>query len=353
MIYSVIKLTFDGPIHLSKGSGSYETGEEILHSDTIKSALFAAAIQVNQSIHSDGETNLFLDSFRVSSAFPFYKEEYFFPKPSCKSHKIYDEFGRYVKKAGKKLKFIGKSFFEDVLTGQNLETKHIVIKDHLLYEDAARHEPSMASESISSEERDRPNFYIFRRDTAMKVVVPRYSDGETEPEPYYIERTYFSQDAGLYFFIQWPTDPKNIQIIESALDTLSENGLGMDRNTGNGQFKWEKSEIDLNTPEQGSHRVFLSLYCPASKEEVPANILENSTYALIKRGGYISNGADENTLSYRKKSIYMMTEGSVLEGTTANNFIGKLLDLRPEIMGNSHPIWRDGRPFTLPCNPQF
>ncbi len=353
MKYSVIKMTFDGPLHLSKGSGSYETGEEIMHSDTIKSALFAAAIQVNQSIHSDGDTNPFLDSFHVSSAFPFYKEEYFFPKPFCKSHDIYDRFGREVKKAGKKLKFIGKSFFEDMLNGRNLNDRRIYIDSNLLCEDAAGHEPTMASESISNEERERPNFYIFRRETMMKVVVPRYSNGEAEPEPYYIERTFFSPDAGLYFFIQWPKELNKVLIIENALDTLSENGLGMDRNTGNGQFKWEKAEIDLMTPEQGSHRVFLSLYCPASKEEVSSKILENSAYSLIKRGGYISNGADENTLSYRKKSVYMMAEGSVLEGTTADNFKGKLLDLRPEIMGNAHPIWREGRPFTLSCNPKF
>jgi CRISPR type III-A-associated RAMP protein Csm4 len=335
-------------LHLSKGKGTYESGAEVLHSDSIKSALFAAAIQNGANVHSDGSDNPFLTSFRVSSAFPFFQEEYFFPKPmGVSGHKICDESAKPLKKAGKALKFIGKSLFEDQIAGIDLSNKSIKKEEHLISEDDAEQVFSLASTSINQAIRKKGDFYVLRRTAMMRVTVPRVSSTDADPEPYYMEQTFFHPDAGLYFFIDWPKEEQYKQVLEFALDTLQDNGIGLDRNTGNGQFVWENAEMEINTPTNAKHQMLLSLYCPASKEEIEDK-LDESAYNLIKRGGHVSASESEH-LSYRKKSVYMMTEGSLLHGQP-EDFKGLLLNLQPDIMKDKHPIWREGRPFLIPCH---
>jgi CRISPR-associated protein Csm4 len=344
--YDVVKMNFQSALHLSKGKGSYESGEPLLHSDTLKAALFAAAVESGLNVQTDGQPNAFLDSFRVSSAFPFYKDEYFFPKPvGLKGHKIVDAEGVEMKKAGKNLRFIGKSLFEDMICQENSGKNMEVAQKHLIHEDEAGQVFSLASESISKPERDQADFYVFRRFTMMRVVVPRVAR-ESDPEPYYMEQTFFHPDGGLYFLIDWPENETFRNYVETALHTLQDNGLGLDRNTGNGQFEWEKSSIDLHVPDTATHQVLLSLYCPAQASELSGR-LEQSAYTLIKRGGYVSSSEPKNG-SYRKQSVYMMAEGSTLYGQAAH-FEGRLHDLKPAIMADEHPVWREGRPFLIPC----
>jgi len=91
---------------------------------------------------------------------------------------------------------------------------------------------------------------------------------------------------------------------------LGENGVGSDRNTGNGQFiaTFEK-EIPFHIPTDGERQINLSLYCPNDKEEAAQMLDKESAFRLVKRGGFIASPTYIDHITYRKKSIYMIAEG--------------------------------------------
>ena len=164
---------------------------------------------------------------------------------------------------------------------------------------------------------------------------------------YYLERLFFHQQAGLYFFIELQEESRR-PALEAALRLLADSGIGTDRNTGNGHFELDLDQdwrqISLELPEQANRQVLLSLFCPAQPEGLDG-LLDGAAYRLLRRGGFISNPMDEDFLSYRKRSVYMLAEGSVLNGQQPQ---GKIVDLQPDIIKDAHPIWRDGRGLFLP-----
>lgn len=54
-------------------------------------------------------------------------------------------------------------------------------------------------------------------------------NGEEDAKPFYMERIFFKDYSGLYFIVHGDTS-----IIENALDLLQTEGIGTDRNVGNG-----------------------------------------------------------------------------------------------------------------------
>ena len=63
--------------------------------------------------------------------------------------------------------------------------------------------------------------------------------------------------------------------------------------------------------------------------------LTKSFYQLVKRGGWIASPIS----TYRKRTVYMFTEGSVFKTPISPK--GKVADLRPAVF-TEHAIWRDG-----------
>ena len=78
MTFDIYKLRFQTPLHISKGKlNSYESSESMLHSDTIKSALFVSLLNLyEETVASD-----FMEKVTVSSAFPFNVTGCWLPKP--------------------------------------------------------------------------------------------------------------------------------------------------------------------------------------------------------------------------------------------------------------------------------
>lgn len=366
--FEIVKLHFSGPLHLSRGKSDYASSLEVLHSDTLKSALFAAAIMTGQDVVSGQASangncqNDFLDSFTVSSAFPFYGNEYFFPKPKCDIQEVLES-GQKDRKGKKDIAFLGQSFFEEIIGGSRPFSKKIEKERHVNQIEVLGkpHFGKFASERMGKFAGEDSNFFIVSEDNVMmRVVVPRHAENEKHnPRPYYVERMFFHKNAGMFFFIEMDEKrrPTIRQEIGHALEMLSESGIGTDRNVGNGQFEFSFSTLTLDLPDAAtaSHQLLLSLCCP-SKEEAAAIASGNSAYSLVKRGGYISSPEDEGRfMAFRKKSVYMLEEGSILPAGKIN---GVLHDLKPETPEDfpedekiKHPVWRDGRAFTLPINP--
>ena len=340
--FRVLKLCFRSPLHLSKGkTDDYGQSDELLHADTLKSALYVCARQLLGG-HAVGDTDAFFRRFRVTSAFPFVGQELFFPKPVVRIQKfaeaeVADE--RQAKKH-KKLAFLGQSYFEDLITDQkrtlrlaDLTADGRFISDHA---DAKEQKPGSAN---------LVNKVVFATDVQQRVTIP--ADYADDPLPYYVDRLYFDEGAGLWFAFEG--DDATYADVLSALRLLGDNGVGTDRSVGNGQFDVDEQRLTLRLPDHPTHQVLLSLWCPQRKELDDA-FLQDSAYGLVKRGGYIASPDRPEHLTYRKKSVYMFTEGSVFPADRA--LVGKVENLRPAAPDVTQNVWRDGLAFALPITVQ-
>ncbi len=331
--YTIFKLHFHSPLHLSKGKeDDYGESEQVLHSDTLKSALFVCARKLFGG-DTIGDSDAFFKSFRVSSAFPFYKNELFFPKPMLRLQPFQKDDIAEEKQAKthKKISFIGQTYFEDLIGPNKAEIK----KKHLF---SAGKFVSNHPDVLSLGEES-----IITSDVQQRVAIS--IDHSEDPRPYYVDRLFFNEEAGLWFVFEG--DGSACAQVEKALNLLGDEGVGTDRAVGNGHFTSSKGTLSLTIPDGADYQLVLSLFCPL-KSEVSENVLRSSSYGLIKRGGYLASPERNEHLTIRKKSVHMFTEGSVFKSSLP--LVGKVENLKPEYTGLSQNVWRDGLAFCIPTN---
>lgn len=331
--YKILKLCFRSPLHLSKGkTDDYGESEEILHADTLKSALYVCARQVLGG-DAVGDTDAFFRQFRLTSAFPFVGDELFFPKPQAKVQAFLNEEVTEERQAKKhkKLAFLGKAYFEDLITTRSRKLRRDdftadgrFISDH-------------------ADVRALGSTPVFATEVQQRVTIPANYD--EDPLPYYVDRLYFGPNAGLWFAYDGP-DAAYPDVL-AALTCLGDNGVGTDRSVGNGQFEVQESTLTLNVPDQPTHQMLFSLWCPA-QTELDTDFLGQSAYGLVKRGGYMASPDRPEHLTYRKKSVYMFTEGSVFPHRPDQPLTGKIVDLKPDTPEVTQHVWRDGLAFAIP-----
>ena len=352
--FQVAKLFLKAPLHLSSGKPHYESSGRMLHSDTLKSALYAAAGQIHGF---DQLAASFMDELCISSAYPFFRDEYFFPKPMARlpfTVAGIQEEAKLSKKL-KKLQYLGLSFFERALAGipTVIQTQHLL--EH----------GKWISEGISS----RPNesLRLLKSDLQQRVRVPR--EGETvtgvdenghpvqlprKPDTFYVEKLHFHPEGGLFFLCYNLSKDQQAKITR-VLKWLGENGLGTNKQLGFGRFEFHGFEpLELHIPKPTGKWLNLGLYCPAGSRaqdaEISADMLKKSAYNLIHRGGWLASPESYEHLTYRKKSIYMFQEACVFDWGEMEEFPlirGKRVNLSPD-EGPEHPVWRDGKSFFVP-----
>lgn len=331
--FRVYRLVFHGPFHFSRGRDSYDVSSRILHSDTLQAAIFSTALQLGESPE---EAYSLMEATRVSSAFPYVGEEIFFPKPFSKLPRIEDVEDGKQSKWIKKLEFIGGKLFFQLLNGElnSIQSEQLAGKGSFLSEHA---ELSRLMEKES-------DMHLLKAATSQRVAIPEEG---SDPDPYYMDRVYMAQGSGLFFLAEFTHDDAQARF-ESALRLLGENGVGTDRSVGNGCFSVGSVEdLTIPLPAHSCHVINLSLFCP-SMDEVPVVLMPDSSYNLVKRGGYISSPSEESKVGFRKRSVFMFQEGSVFPSAPLQ---GRILDLRPSTPEIGHPVWRDGRAIFLPFNP--
>ncbi len=313
--YRIIKLNNLSPLHIGTGTENYYTSAANLQSDTVSSAL--AAVGIQSGIMKAEETLDFLNSFKISSAFPYCGNSFYLP---ISNGKIQLEDPDYEKKHRKELKetkyLDAEDFFPDWATGKKLKIK--AVKEN----NSTRGSQLMVSQRVTIK--------------------------DNLSTPFFFEWSFFKHNCGLYFIID--CNDETFESVFKRFEILGEFGIGTDKNIGGGKFTPIKEELELPDVKNPDATMVLSSYIP-TKDEFNQLNLENSNYQLIKRGGFIAGSDSENFRHLRKKPIYMFSAGSVF--ATTESIVGKIENLAPNKESlapqfkDMHPVYRSGRALTL------
>ena len=314
--YNIIKLKNITPLHIGKGKNFYDSMFADVLSDSLTAAL--AAVRANCIGKSD-DVEGFMGSFRLSSAFPYYKEELFLPKPVGRIEIGIDE--RYRKKL-KKIQYLEKSIFEDIY----IRSKSVQVTKEQIWN-------NLITKNVLTEED-----LLYRNGEVERVTIPR--DDESDATPFFFEFKYFSSECGLYCI----TDAEGTKMDElmECFAVLGQEGIGSDKNVGGGHFEVEAGKMDIEDTTSDDH-LLLSMFIP-TKEEMDNIDLDKSAYQMLLRGGYMAGSSDESRRHYLKRAIYMMQSSSIIHSTTPP--IGKIVNLRNDF--SEHDIFRNGKAFSIP-----
>ena len=334
MNHSIIRFSFSTPVHF--GKSKLEDGEMCFSADTLFSALFLEAMK-------KGKEKLLLEYVKeekllFSDAFPFsVKQEgsigkkeycYFIPKPMCPVERGEEE-GRekehsILKKAYKKLKYLSLDSLSDYVEGK---------LDPLA-------------------ELKKQNFGSFFSQEMVRILE------DEDNLPYRVEQFQFAEDAGLYCIFS--TEDKDVEdFLIDLLESLSYVGIGGKRASGKGKFSittgalveemaekiklgGKGKEDDLSSARVDSpikktkESSYLLLSSAMAKaEEDLESILEDASYLLQKRSGFIYSESYAKE-QRRKKDFYSFQAGSCFK----KPFTGDVFDVSD---GGNHPVYRYGK----------
>ncbi len=328
------RIRFPDGFHVAAPGYAMEQAALTIASDTLFGAVCSAAATL---FGPQKSADLLRSGMLLSSAFPFWKDQLFFPKPLSFTPKLQDatEYKKF-----KRVSYLSRRLFEQVLNGEhppfNLE--------NLLsgcWMDVPIHKKDERKTEDKREEKlwhkvDRPRVTLDRVTQASNLFT--------------FAEIHFEPKAGLFFLARFPEDEGGWNVkksFEAALRFLGDEGFGSDRTVGKGWFQLdEPEELTLNTPLRSNRAVLLSLLSP-THEEVEALIPDRSMYALVTRRGWVTVPGGERL---RRPSQRFFGEGSVLAfkdgripvGAT-RSVLGR--DRYPEL---PHDIYRYGRCLALP-----
>jgi CRISPR-associated protein Csm4 len=318
--YSAYLLHFKGPLHIGEeGVGVEKVSSFIAHSDTLWSGLVNAWFRLFGNVEgiSGFWTGDRSPPFLISSAFPFVRNELFFPKPYGEIP-IEKETKEVMTprdwKNIKKAKFLTKSLFEKWICGDQFY-----------------------SSDIESIKRNWDLVKSHIKETTTPHV--RLGHAAFRSDIYYEGGSYFSGESGLFFLVEF-IDPNIRDDFESTLRLLGEEGLGGRRSKGCGIFSFKKLEVNLRLPKTWQKYLTLSLTIP---DEELINVLDESYYGLVQRKGWALSPVINEQV--RRKSIWMLTEGSVFPMQPK----GKVeVVTPPNWPSDVHEIYRYGFAFPIP-----
>lgn len=346
MSFTVFKLHFKTPLHIGSVRADLIDSEQLIHSDTLYAAIIHAmsVLGIQHPLFDSAEVLQNL-GFTCTSLFPFYQENsttaatYFFPKPLMKME---DSTDRNIKKQdstllkkSKKVAYLDEQFFVEFLKTGGIAN---------LYS----HINASANDEFLSQNAVPTDFLKSKVDP--RVMVPRTMNAQDDTTIFYVDRLFFQNYGGLYFLAQFDNEEIKNKVT-GALRYLQDEGLGTDRNVGNGLFELTEADTDLPTLRNWmntstDHSCNLSLVCP---EDSTVFISNRIAYQLMRRGGWITSMPH---LNYRKNSVYMVQEGSILKNAATT--YGKTVNLRPKNTPQKveHPIYRVGKSLFVPVKLQ-
>lgn len=323
--FKIYKLHFTSPLHIGDNRDDYGISQKIISSDTFYAALTACLAKLGEQIPEDG----FLGC-TISSLFPYYQKDknsdvvYFFPSPLLQPMPKLKDLGK-AKKV-KKVKWIDISYFEQILKGKELfDGSEDVVE-------------SVQGEYLTTR---KINSKFINSQVTQRVTISR--EFGKDAVPFYMDKIFFEGESGLFFIVDG-----NTSLLDKAMTLLASEGIGTDRNVGNGFFEYAADEIEVKLPAASDHALSLSLFFPETKEQV-CEMLEGTdvAYNFERRGGWITTYPYQ---TLRKNVIHGLTPGSVVKKAMNGSMqMGRIVDLAPQTeLGPKHPVWRCGKSIFLP-----
>ena len=325
--FNIYKLHFTSPLHLGDAREDYGVSLKTIASDTMYAALISCLAKLGIEIPNNGDLGC-----TISSLFPFYQKDkgsdavLFFPK-ALKQTLPTSEKAVEERKKVKKVAWLDAQAFSKMLKGEQLFDDTTIDNIQGVY--------------LTDKEIDKD---FISSQVSARVSVSR--DGQEDATPFYMDRITFKGYSGLYFIAEG-----NVELLEKALNLLQSEGIGTDRNVGNGYFEYTNCTLEIDIPNNAEHIIALSSFVPESKAQLQSMLeSDDIAYDFQRRGGWITT-SPHNTL--RKNVIYAFTAASVFKsqcsGVECKGKVG--VDLKPEISWDDkleHPIWRCGRALFLP-----
>mgnify|MGYP002520590909 FL=1 len=332
--YTVCKLHFTSPVHFGDNRSDYGVSLKTVQSDTIYAAVTSCLSKIGVQIPDNGGLGC-----SVSSAFPFYQENrnsspvYFFPKPLRYSLPNLKDISD-AKKV-KKVRWLDFDYFRRVINGEQLfvDGQDITSIKHGGFLTAG----AIAEDFISSQ-------------VSPRVTMPSRL-GDEDARPFYMDRVFFKGYSGLFFLAEG-----DCSLLDRGLKLLQYEGIGTDRNVGNGYFECQKDSITIECPESSEYSISLSIFIPENKEKLALMLgKEAVAYDFARRGGWITESPYN---SIRKNAVYAFLPASVFALGKSPCVEGRIVNLQPESLGeiirtenlgeSPHPIWRCGKSIFIP-----
>ncbi len=342
MKLNIVKLSFKQAVALTgRRSGNFIEEVNTIASDTIKAAL-VSCLSINEEKLLELNQNLI-----VSSAYPFLNHILFFPKPYLPHPFKKAETNPAHQKNIKKIRFIDQKLFEAYIQARHeidLYAQEQLDNYKFLISEANK-------EFINNIRQKDQSFKVLISETEEHVTLGVSPYFETEKgDPFYVSRTFFHDSKEIYtglWFAYFLKDEKSNTVFKQALQQLSLSGLGAYTTYGNGLFEYEHTQTEITLPQDATHLLTLSKYIP-TEEEINNHILEKGNYNILIRNGYIAGAKNESKRHWQKKQVWMINEGAVFESDTLE---GKNLEVAEvkEANKTEHRVYRDGRPFAIPC----
>jgi len=334
--FKIYKLHFTAPLHISDPHEDLGSSQKTIQSDTLYAALMSCLAKNGDSLPEDGDLG-----FTVSSLFPYFQKDkdstpvYFLPIPmQAKQAELADA---SMAKKVKKVQWVDSALFPKVLSGESL------------FDGTGKYIPYIQEGYLTTCElpEDINGSKEFVRSEVSQRVTLQSRTGDEDAKPFYVDKILFRHHAGFYFMAEGDTT-----LLDKALQLLSMEGIGTDRNVGYGFFEYTIDSLSIDLPQSANHQLSLSILIPESENQLSRLMnSEQIAYDFVRRGGWITTYP---YMTLRKNAIYGFLPGSVFhkEEDEAATVIGKIVDLKPVVADVEivHPIWRNGKAIMLPIN---
>lgn len=304
MKYKAYKMQFLNGVHF--GKTTLEDSDYSIYADTIFSALCQEALKQSESCMKQLVAYVREGAVLLSDAFPYIGTHYYVPKPRIRIETETHGDSK-VKKAYKKLKYIPTDQISEYLSGR------------------------MDVQSIQDEFK---NLGIAYTKTSAAVR------GQIEAVPYRIGIYQFREGNGLYLILGYQEQEQR-ELVEDLLTSLCYTGIGGKRSSGLGRFDLEFAEIneELLRRLQADGEQYMTLSVSLPKEQEMESVLENASYQLIKRSGFVASTtyADEYL---RKKDLFVFEAGTCV----TKKYCGDIYDVSNK---GRHAVYRYAKPMFL------
>ncbi|MEJ5310509.1 MAG: type III-A CRISPR-associated RAMP protein Csm4 [Anaerolineae bacterium] len=357
---TVYRLTFAGGLHVGARGVDLAESSVSVPSDTLLAALLDAHCRAGGQIENwfippaEPDASTRDCAYRITSAFPYAGEVYFFPMPVPAQVFFSNSLLQDRRKDVKRIRFVSEGILRKMLAGKLLDdwlfpkdekaepTTGVALQGGALWLTLAECErlPDVLRHDAKTNKPIPPRALrrhaVYAETTVPRVTVNRINSAANI---FHAGRVTFAAGCGLWFGLsgQPPAD------LTRALQMLSEDGLGGERAAGYGVFSWSVAPQPLALPDPSPNgaALLLSRYHPRAGE-IAALQRPGAAYELTAVAGWLRtwDGAAQ-----RRRRLRLLREGSVVYLPGSGPW-GDVVDVRPTYENPAddlpHPVWRAG-----------